>query len=70
VTVEFENLATLCAVVVAITRVGPGSGSAPAQGYSVLVQQWNGQTTDKVVVPEHGPMIVLRHPQCLSPSTK
>jgi len=34
------------------------------QGYSVLIQQWEGQTslaaTDKV---EHGPVIVLRHPQ-------
>jgi len=25
---EFENIATLCAVVVAITLVGPGSGAA------------------------------------------
>ena len=37
------------------------------QGYSVLTQQWEAQTysaaTDKVVVAEHGPMIVLRHPQ-------
>jgi hypothetical protein len=37
------------------------------QGYSVLTQQWNGQTyspgTDKVVETEHGPVIVLRHPQ-------
>jgi hypothetical protein len=35
--------------------------------YSVLVQQWDGQSylaaTDKVVVTEHGPVIVLRHPQ-------
>jgi len=37
------------------------------QGYSVLVQQWEGRTylaaADKVVVTEHGPVIVLRHPQ-------
>jgi hypothetical protein len=37
------------------------------QGYSVLVQQWNGQpflpATDKAVEMERGPIIVLRHPQ-------
>jgi hypothetical protein len=36
-------------------------------GYSVLVQQWNGQTylpdTDKEVEADHGPVIVLRNPQ-------
>src|SRR5437867_5569190 len=43
--------------------------SLPAswQGYSVLLQQWDGQTylaaADKLVVSEHGPAIVLRHPQ-------
>ena len=43
--------------------------SLPAswRGYSVLVQQWEGQTyspaADKIVVTEHGPLIVLRHPQ-------
>ena len=37
------------------------------QGYSVLVQRWEGTTylatMDKVVVTEHGPLIVLRHPR-------
>jgi len=37
------------------------------QGYSVLIQQWEGVTysaaEDKTVVVGHGPMIVLRHPQ-------
>jgi len=37
------------------------------QGYSVLTQQWSGQTyspaTDKTVETAHGPIIVLRHPQ-------
>jgi hypothetical protein len=37
------------------------------QEYSVLTEQWNGQTyvpaTDKSEVTEHGPVIVLRHPQ-------
>jgi hypothetical protein len=43
--------------------------SLPAswRGYSVLVQQWEGQTylpaADKSLVTEHGPFIVLRHPQ-------
>jgi len=43
--------------------------SLPAswRGYSVLVQQWEGQTylpaADKIVVTEHGPLIVLRHPR-------
>lgn len=36
-------------------------------GYSVLVQQWEGQSylaaADNAVVTEHGPVIVLRHPQ-------
>jgi len=50
----------------------PGYGftfSLPAswQGYSVLAEQWEGQTysaaVDSLVVAEHGPMIVLRHPQ-------
>jgi hypothetical protein len=37
------------------------------QGYSVLVQQWEGisylPARDATVVTAHGPMIVLRHPQ-------
>src|SRR6266478_9377913 len=37
------------------------------QGYSVLVQQWDGETyspaTDKTIVVGHGPMITLRHPR-------
>ncbi len=37
------------------------------RGYSVLIQQWQGQTyvpaADQIVVVENGPMIVLRHPQ-------
>jgi hypothetical protein len=37
------------------------------QGYSVLVQQWSGQTylpaADKEVEVDHGPVIVLRNPQ-------
>jgi len=37
------------------------------QGYSVLIQQWEGQTysaaVDRLVVTGHGSMIVLRHPQ-------
>jgi hypothetical protein len=43
--------------------------SLPAswQGYTVAIQQWEGQTygsaTDQVVVTERGPIIVLRHPQ-------
>lgn len=50
----------------------PRSGftfSLPAswQGYSVMTQQWGGQTyspaTDSLVAAECGPMIVLRHPQ-------
>ena len=32
--------------------------SASWQGYSVLVQQWEGHA-----VPERGPMIILRHPR-------
>ena len=43
--------------------------SLPAswQGYSVLIQQWEGETysstLDKTVVTGHGPIIILRHPQ-------
>lgn len=43
--------------------------SLPAswRGYSVSMQQWEGQTysaaADKAEVTEHGPIIVLRHPQ-------
>ena len=37
------------------------------QGYSVLAQQWDGETSlpavDRTAIMEHGPMIVLRHPQ-------
>jgi len=37
------------------------------QGYSVLVQQWEGRTyfpgADEETVTERGPLIVLRHPQ-------
>jgi hypothetical protein len=37
------------------------------QGYSVLVQQWDGETystaTDKTIVVGRGPMITLRHPR-------
>ena len=37
------------------------------QGYSVLAQQWDGETSlpavDRTAIVEHGPMIVLRHPQ-------
>jgi hypothetical protein len=36
------------------------------QGYSVLTQQWEGQTypaAGKAAVTDHGAMIVLRHPQ-------
>src|SRR5439155_5520944 len=37
------------------------------QGYSVLIQQWDGETyspaVDKLVAVGHGPMIVLRLPQ-------
>ena len=37
------------------------------QGYSVLVQKWEGQKylaeSDEVVVRERGPVIVLRHPR-------
>jgi hypothetical protein len=37
------------------------------QGYSALVQQWDGvhysPPVDKVIVVGHGAMIVLRHPQ-------
>jgi hypothetical protein len=37
------------------------------RGYTVLVQRWDGQTysaaADKTIVTEHGPVIVLRHPQ-------
>jgi hypothetical protein len=37
------------------------------QGYSVLSQQWEGQhyspAVDEVVVSEHGPTLILRHPQ-------
>jgi hypothetical protein len=37
------------------------------KGHSVLVQQWDGQTylpsADKLVVTEHGPIMVIRHPQ-------
>ena len=40
------------------------------QGYSVLVQQWDGETyspaTDKTLVVGHGPMITLRHPRWLA----
>src|SRR5580698_3709798 len=43
--------------------------SLPAdwQGYSVLVQQWSGHAflpgSDKPVEIDHGPILVLRHPQ-------
>jgi hypothetical protein len=43
--------------------------SLPAgwHGYSVLIQEWEGQTylrrTDSLAVTERGPLIVLRHPQ-------
>jgi len=40
------------------------------QGYSVLVQKWEGITylpaKDASAVTAHGPMIVLRHPRCRS----
>ena len=36
------------------------------QGYSVLIQQWDGETyssaADKLIVVGHGPTITLRHP--------
>jgi len=32
------------------------------RGYSVLIQQWNASQTDSTM-PEHGPVIVIRHPQ-------
>ena len=43
--------------------------SLPAswQGYSMVVREWVGQTyfsaTDQVAVTDHGPLVVLRHPQ-------
>ena len=41
--------------------------AASWRGYSVLIQQWDGETysptADKTIVVGHGPMITLRHPQ-------
>src|ERR1039458_1113211 len=38
-----------------------------SQGYSEFAQQWDGETylpaADRTAIMEHGPMIVLRHPQ-------